>query len=190
MIISADFIRKYRTLAQNIKEDRIDVCITEAEQLDIMPRVGATIIMKWRNVGAIIVDNMGSVLQDEQGNDIIAGDLSNLTGEEYKLLNGGVYKDACGVNQWFAGVKVALAYYAYARFVKANSAQVTAYGVVIKEGDESRSASAQMVAEMASDARNIADSHMEQALAYWRTRKHSNPSGTKPAKRHFIAVGD
>lgn len=190
MIISADFIRQYRTLAQNIKEERIDVCITEAEQLDIMPRVGAGLIMKYRNIGAIVVDKMGSVLQDEQGNDIYAGTESDLTGSEYKFLNGGFYKDACGVNQWFAGVKVALAYYAYSRFVRANSAQVTAYGVVVKEGDESRSASAQMVAEMASDARKIADSHMAQALDYWRIVNQSAPKGTHAPRRHFIAVGD
>lgn len=190
MIISAEFIRQYRTLATNIKEERINVCIQEAEQLDIMPRIGAELVMKYRSIGAIVVDNMSSVLQDEQGNDIYAGTDEALSVEEYKLLNGGYYKDQSGQRQWFAGAKVALAYFAYARFVKANSAQVTAYGVVVKEGDESRSASSQMVAEMASDARNIAESHMIQAMEYWRIVKQGKPNGSHRATKRFNAIGD
>lgn len=189
-IISPNYLRKFRTIAQNINEERIQIAIDEAEALDIMPLLGADIMQRYRSIGAIIVDNMGSVLQDEQGNDIWAGTENALEPYEYKLLNGGYYKDECGEKHWFAGVKTALAYFAYARFIKAHAAQVTPYGIVVKEGEDSRSASQQTIAELASDARKVAENYMMQAMDYYRTIKGNKPQGAGRRQGRIITIGD
>lgn len=183
MIISPNYIRRFRQIAHNIDRARIDVYIAEATELDIVPRIGAELAQKYDALGDYVIDDLPEVTGDES-------DLHGLTPEEYTLLVGGYYDGGCGVEHT-RGVRDALAYYAYARFVRNHPVQVTPLGVVTKTGDNSEPVQQQTIAAVASDARKIGDAIMGGAIEYWKTVTVGscckNGGGWR---RKFVAVGD
>lgn len=183
-IITGDTIRMYRQVAKNITPERIDTAIHEAQELDIMPKIGADLYGIYEALGADNIELMPPMEGEQASFDC------ELTPEQYKMLNGGYYDDCNGRKHKIQGIKVALAYYAYARFIKANSAQVTPFGVVVKEGDDSRSASAETIAELASDARRIADQYMTENCEYWKSVSECCSRKGQGTRKRIIAIGD
>ena len=55
----------------------------------------------------------------------------------HPVFLGGEFKDGCGGCREFAGLRKALAYYAWGRLVKTNSNRLTRFGYVRKQGDNS-----------------------------------------------------
>lgn len=193
MIITIEDIRKIRQIAGNIKEDRVDIYIREAELLDIVPVIGAELYERVRCIGTITLDDAGTQLLDETGdNAIITADENELPLNEYKLLNGGYYEDCHGVKCRFEGVKAAEAYFAYARFVRNHPVAVTPFGVVNKLGDESSQADSRTVAAVSADARRIGEMYLTEAMRFWsiveqcRCRKGT----ARTHRRRFVPIGD
>ncbi len=169
MIIDVEYIRRYRPLARNIADDRVAVYIAEAEKLDILPAIGAELYQRFASIGTIAVDDSGAPLLDDAGTPICALREGELPTTEHKLLNGGYYTDAEGCLRHFEGLRTALAYLAYGRFVRNHAASVTPYGVVTKLGEDSTPADARTVASVASDATRIGQEHLAAALRYWKS---------------------
>ena len=187
MIVNVDFIRKFRNIAQNIDEERVNVYIREAETLDIEPMIGAELRRKFDNLGEIAVDDNGKPLQDEDGNSIMLGYEGDLPTEEHTLLNGGYYTDASGQLCRIEGVKVALAYLAYARFVRNHDVNVSPYGVVTKYGQESTPVEARTISAVSNDACKIGMEHLDSCVRYW--KYISNKSMPAKKKHRFLAIG-
>lgn len=188
MIINVDYIRRYRPLAKNICDERVAVYIREAEHIDILPAIGAELYKKFSQLGDIIVDN--ERLMTEGGGPIYALAEGELPTEEYKLLNGGYYNDSCGEEQYFHGLKAALAYLAYARFVRNHSTNVTVYGVVIKTGEDSTPADARTISAAALDAQRIGEDYLAAAVRYWKYATECACGGQSAARPRFMAIGD
>ena len=141
--------------------------------LDILPRIGAEFYEK-----------VSDGLQNSDSESI-------LTDKERKFLDGGYYTTENGEKRHHEGVKTALCYYAYARFIRNHSLQTTPFGVVSKKGDESSIIDRHIVAAMSEDARKIADEYMLQSLTFWNEVKGKDdikPGRTK-ARRKFIPIG-
>lgn len=163
MIITFEDIKAVRPFANNIPIERVNVYIEEAEHLDIMRVVGVDLYQRFTE-----------------------GD--NLTEQESLMLNGGYY-DASGRTHYLAGVKKALAYFAYARIVRNNQVNVTPYGVVTKIGEESTTTDTRTVAAVAAEAQNIGEALLAEAMAYWRNVTEACKCGdNQKAKRKFIAI--
>lgn len=188
MIIDVDFMRKFRSIALNIDEERVNVYIREAETLDIEPVIGAELCQKFRNLGEIAVDDNGTPLQDEQGNPIMAGYEGDLPTEEHTILNGGYYTDASGDLCRVGGIKTALAYLAYARFVRNHDVNVTLYGVVAKYGEDSTPVDARTVTATSQDAYKIGMEHLDSCVRYWKFV--SNKTIPAKKKRRFLGIGN
>jgi len=170
MIITVNDIRKVRQVAKNIDDSRVEIYIREAESLDILPAVGAE-----------EYDRLTAATPDPA-----------LSEDEQLLLSGGTYEDAGGVKRRFEGLKAALAYLAYARFVRNHQLNVTPFGVVFKDGDESTQTDVRAIAAASKDAERIGQEYLAGAMAFWKGR---NPSGCKPGpggrpRRRFIPIGD
>lgn len=172
MIITVDYIRKYRPLAKNICDDRVNIYIREAEQIDILPAIGAELYKKFSQLGDILVDE------------------KQLGDEEYKLLNGGYYTDDCGTEQFFEGLKAALAYLAYARFIRNHSTNVTTYGVVVKTGEDSTPADARTISAAALDAQRIGEDYLAAAVRYWKYATECSRPAKSVSRPRFVPIGN
>lgn len=164
MIITMEDIQRVRPLANNLCEAKVEIYIREAEHLDVLPILGAALYARL-----------------DQG--------EGLTEQEMTLLEGGEYNADCGGVRHIQGVKVALAYFAYARLVRNNQVNVTPYGVVTKVGDESNPTEYRTVAAVCADAQNIGEALLAEAMRYWREVDGVCACGTQRAKRKFVAIG-
>lgn len=195
MMITIDDIRAIRQIAGNVNEERVNIYIREAELLDIEPVIGADLYEKLTNIGEIVLPDGETEILDETGdNSIIVADENELPLNEYKLLNGGYYEDGSGVKHRFEGIKKALAYFAYARFVRNHGTQVTPFGVVNKLGDESQNADARSIAAVSADARKIGENWLNESMKFWRIvedcRCSRSITGARQHRRRFVPIGD
>lgn len=154
MIITVQDIRQYREIAANTQQNRVEVFIKECEQLDIMPAIGADEYERLNTVPA-----------------------TELTEQEKMLLAGGTWEDVQGHKHVFKGLKAAECYLTFARFIRVHPAQVTPFGVVVKEGDDSQPATPQMIASVARDAEQIGKQYLADAVAYWRAQVPQDKCG-------------
>lgn len=191
MLITVDDIRKIRQIAKNIDQERVNIYIREAEMLDLMPHIGAEFYQKLSNLGPIVLEKCRKTLQTEDGEIIATENEYDLPINEWKFLNGGYYLTCDGEKRHCEGIRTALCYYAYARFIRSHSLQTTPFGVVTKTGDESSSVDMHTVAAMSSEARKIADEYLSQCLMFWDEVKKKGDISTGKAKRRrkFIPIG-
>lgn len=172
MIISVQDIRKYREIAQNTQQNRIEIFIRETEQLDVLPLLGVEETERLSKAGE--PDSPVELIDDEK-----------------KLLDGGTYTDIYGKMQKFEGLKAACSYLTYARFIRNHPLQVTPFGVVVKETDESSPASAQAIAGAAKDSEKIGRQYLAEAVKFWNSVQKAAPCQPTPyQRRKFIAIGD
>lgn len=92
----------------------VDRCIEEAQNLDIIPAIGADWWLRVLN----------------RNDDAVAT----------LLWEGGIYKDNCGQARIFAGLRKALLYYSYARVVRSSGGVSTRFDFVVKADQYSDSA--------------------------------------------------
>lgn len=193
MIIDADYIRfNVRDIAANISADRLRNFIREAENIDIRNAIGVDVWRRLSDYGPVQIDNEGGLLLDERGCPILVNTEYAVSDEEAKLLMGGYYISECGCEEYFEGLLLALGYFAYARILREQSLNVTAYGVVVKEGELSSPADTKAIAAAALNARNIAEAYLGNTLQYWSTIKNKGCCGEAqmPKRmRKFIPIG-
>jgi hypothetical protein len=190
MLIDVDFIRTIRPMAANIDPNRLRMFITEAEHIDIMNAIGAELYRKLDGFGPVTIDDEGTILCDDKGHPIFVNGEMPVSDEEAMLLKGGYYIDKCGVMQYFEGVCLALAYLAFARLIRGHYLNVTAYGVVVKEGDQSTPADVREIAASAQNAEQIGKAYLGHTIAYWDSVRDGNCrcDGMRSPRR-FIAIG-
>ena len=118
----------------------VDRCIEEAQNLDIIPAIGADWWLRLLNRN-----------DDKQA---------------ITLWEGGIYEDDCGEQHIFAGLRKALLYYAYGRVVRSSGGVATRYDFVVKADQYSDSADIKAKAQAYNEAFATADGYKAQALAY------------------------
>jgi hypothetical protein len=134
LLLVTDFAT-YKELSVNIDDTtRINPYILQAQQFDLKPLVGEVFYKD-------ILDNPTSA-------------------ENTLLLNGGAYSYQ-NKNYEFSGLKIVLAYYAYARIIENQNIHVTRFGVVFKNNaDVSERVDEKTLQRLILQTRN-------QARAYW-----------------------
>lgn len=127
----------------NAQDALVDRCIEEAQNLDIIPVIGAD---WWLRVL-------------DRNDDAVAT----------LLWEGGIYRDTCGNAHIFAGLRKALLYYAYGRIVRSSGGVSTRFDFVVKADQYSDSADLQAKTQAYNEAFSIADGYKAQCLAYLNT---------------------
>ena len=143
-VITVNDIAAIKPISDNIDSaKRIMPYVTEAQDLDIRPFLGDPLYYAF-----------------------IEGVLASPQTEIYTdLLNGKEYvKDDHTI--YFCGLKTVIAYFAYARFVKNQSAQVTRFGITKKVTDYSEPISDEKVADMSGEARSNAMGYLSQVETF------------------------
>lgn len=170
-IITADDIRNYRPVAVNISErERIDPYITEVEQLYIAPAFGAKLYKKLllrvasKETNIILKESTDENIQDSNGDIITLGTPSDEV--MHTLFHGGFYNND---KNYFAGLIAAVAYLTYSRMVRNQSVNVTAFGVVFKNGDFSEKADEATIARLSNESQKIGTQHLNDCIAYLKT---------------------
>ena len=111
LLITRNDIAKYRQIAKSPNDAKLNEMVLDAQMLDLQPLIGESLYNK-----------------------ILASP------ETYKeLLEGGIY-EADGIGYTNYGLKMALAYFAYARHIMFSSVTDTSYSVVEKLNETSRPA--------------------------------------------------
>lgn len=110
-LITRSDIAKYRQIAKSHNDAKLNEMILDAQMLDLQPLIGESLYNK-----------------------ILASP------EDYQdLLEGGIY-ETDGISNTNYGLKMVIAYFAYARHIMFSSVMDTAYSVVEKLNDNSRPA--------------------------------------------------
>lgn len=100
-------------------------------------------------------------------NDTYKADISNIIlGAYYKLVNGDVYTDYLGYYYQFEGLKSALAYWSFARFLERGNDYSTATGFVVKLTPESQPLSREEVSDKITQAKSGAISYWNEVEKY------------------------
>lgn len=127
----------------NAQDALVDRCIEEAQNLDIIPAIGADWWLRVLN----------------RNDDAVAT----------LLWEGGIYQDTCGNAHIFAGLRKALLYYAYGRIVRSSGGVSTRFDFVVKADQYSDSADLQAKVQAYNEAFANADTYKAQCLAYLNT---------------------
>lgn len=85
-----------------------------------------------------------------------------------KALDGGYWTDKCGCYKQSPGLKNAIAYLAYSRFLINNPVNPTAFGVVYKDGEFSTKVEDSILVRTAAEASKIGEAYLSKALEYFR----------------------
>ncbi|MDR1335736.1 MAG: hypothetical protein LBK22_02775 [Tannerella sp.] len=81
------------------------------------------------------------------------------------LFSGGYYNaNRCH----FAGLREAMGYLSYARFIRNNGISVTAFGVVVKQGEFSQPADEKTIVRISNDAEKIGREYLNQCIHWLR----------------------
>lgn len=124
----------------------VNRCIEEAQNLDIIPAIGADMWLRLLRIPEGDADAVATLLWE-----------------------GGIYVDKCHISHIFAGLRKALLYYSYARVVRASGGVSTRFDFVVKADQYSDSADLQAKTQAYNEAFSIADGYKAQALAFLNT---------------------
>lgn len=150
MLTTIEQIREIRNIALNLKDARVEPYLQEVEDAYIMPALGVELYEK---------------LDNQEEHDEI-------------LLDGGYYDGPKG-RAYCHGLRRAVAYFAYARLLRNNQVNVTAFGVVQKTGSYSQPMDAQQIDAAATDATKMAELYLHTCVVYL----HRNDDGGCGHKR-------
>ena len=156
-----------RPMSIHIEQEKIEAYIRESEDIDLRSALGDALLL------------------DIKANPSRYGE----------LLEGCVYKDACGVERSLTGLKTALAYFAYARMVKNADDNVTRFGYVNKQGDYSTRPDSREKSMAYNDAYSVATSYLKECVTYLNANKKDYPlykgnGGIKANLTTYKVIGD
>lgn len=181
-IISFEDIEKVRPIAQNIQDlNRVQPYILEAERLDVLPVLGASL---YRQL----------VEADYTDVDVITINGVEVSKEDYEeILNGGYYTDCCSKEeQYQSGLISAISYLTYARGIMQNNINFTAFGVVTKKVETSEPASDLVIIRASKQAQTTGLETLRQCVEFLKCKKLIAGCNTKSLryKRKIKAIGN
>lgn len=140
LITPEDVFSLARNSSKAIDKREVEVYIDEAEQLNLKPNIGTSLFIR-------LLDNAVD------------------TDANKKLLYGGTYNSCNGIAS-FAGIRKALAYYAYGRMIKNGGQTATRFGFVEKDSEFSANVEWKARLAAANDATLVADSYLKECLNF------------------------
>lgn len=141
MLTTIDHIKAIRDISANLKDGRIVPYIKEVEDAYILPAIGADLYERLDT--RTIIDPI--------------------------LLDGGYYTRTtqCGEERDKChGLRIAVAYFAYARVLKNNQINVTAFGVTEKHTNLSNPVKDESVDDAVGAARKMGDYYLQSCIRY------------------------
>lgn len=173
MIITPENIRDVRPIAENVNDlKRLVPYIKECEKLYIIPALGAKKYMIIDTAIAESIKDPGPV---------------PLTDALKNLMNGCFYDDD---NMHCEGLNTAMGYLVYSRFVRNQNVNVTAFGIVTKNGDFSEKVDDKTIVRIANDAEKIGLEYLKQCVDFLNFGLNSEDKRRFSGKRKFKAIGD
>ena len=173
MILNSNDIRNVRPIAENINDPaRLEPYIGEAETLRLVDAIGAN-LYKWLDE----TDFSGP-------GPLQYGDVT-ITKNQYTAVMEGGYYDG-GRSE---GLKIAIAYIAYSRFIVNNPINPTAFGVRYKDGEFSTRVEDNIIIRSSNEARNIGEAYLEKAINHLKALRLLTPCTeykVSPARKIII----
>lgn len=150
MILNYSDLRNVRPVAENINDPaRLEPYIREAETLRLVDAIGAN-LYRWLDE-----TDFSGPGPFQYGNVAI-------TKDQYTAVMEGGYYDG-GRSE---GLKIAIAYIAYSRFIVNNPINPTAFGVRYKDGEFSTRVEDNIIIRSSNEARNIGEAYLEKAIEH------------------------
>ena len=178
MIITPEDIRAVRPIAENVNDaKRLVPYIDECEKLFLLPAFGAKLYKQLDE--AVLQNNPGVPITDNEGS-VILLDLEN-------IFNGCYYDDD---SRHCEGLKKALGYLVYSRFVRNQNVNVTAFGIVAKNAEFSEKVDDRTIVRTANDAEKIGLEYLKQCTDYINFGKKKSDKRNFKAKCKFKVIGD
>lgn len=159
MILNSNDLRNVRPIAENINDPaRLEPYIREAETLRLVDAIGAN-LYRWLDE------------TDFSGHGPFQyGDVT-ITKDQYTAAMEGGYYDG-GRSE---GLKIAIAYIAYSRFIVNNPINPTAFGVRYKDGEFSTRIEDNIIVRSSNEARNIGEAYLEKAINHLKALRLLTP---------------
>lgn len=140
LITPAELSQFGRPISTKTDEDKLKAYIIEAEQMNIKPVLGDDLFL--------------SILEKGEDDDKVR-----------TLLNGGTYQSDDRIYS-FAGLKSAISYYVYAKYLMVGDFNATRFGVMMKEDSYSSHISSSERSNAYSDTLEVANCYLQDCVAY------------------------
>ena len=161
MIITTEDIRAIRPIAENVNDvKRLVPYIDECEKLYLLPSVGAVQFKK---------------IEDKS--------IANYS----VLMDGGYYDND---TKYFVGLRAAMGYLVYSRFVRNQNVNATAFGIVVKQGQFSETVDEKTIVRTANDAEKIGLEYLRQVVDYINSNLPESEKKVFNTKSKFKIIGD
>lgn len=178
MILNSNNIRNVRPIAENINDPaRLEPYIREAETLRLVDAIGAN-LYRWLDEtdfsgpgpfqygGVNITEGLVPITKNQ-----VTKDQVTITKDQYTaVMEGGYYEGGRS-----EGLKVAIAYIAYSRFIVNNPISPTAFGVRYKDGEFSTRVEDNIIVRSSNEARNIGEAYLEKAINHLKALRLLTP---------------
>jgi len=172
MIITPQDIRSVRPIAENVNDEkRLIPYIEECETLYLIPKLGAK---QFLSIEKAIKDSLL--------------DAPVPLPESIVSLMDGCYFDSD--NQHCKGLKQAMGYLVYSRFVRNQNVNVTAFAVVAKSGQFSENVDEKTIIRISNDAEKIGLEYLKQCIDFLNFGKEKRDQRNFKPKCKFKAIGD
>jgi len=173
MIITPQDIRSVRPIAENVNDEkRLIPYIEECENLFLIPKLGA---------------KQFKVIETAISESIKDPNPVELTEAITNLLNGCFYDED---NRHCEGLKKAMGYLVYSRFVRNQNVNATAFGMVQKQGQFSEPVDYKTIIIIANDAEKIGLEYLKQCVEFLNFGKEKRDQRNFKPKCKFKAIGD
>lgn len=160
MIITTEDIRAIRPIAENVND--VKRLVPYIEECEMLYLIKA--------IGEVIYQ-----------------DIVNNRSNHELLLNGGYYDNSTKI---VAGIKKAMGYLVYSRFVRNQNVNATAFGIVAKQGQFSEAVDEKTIIRISSDAEKIGIEYLNQCVDYLKFLDENNQTVKKVVRKRFTSIGD
>lgn len=173
MILNFNDLRNVRPIAENINDPaRLEPYIREAETLRLVDAIGANL---YRWLDETDFSGPGPFQYGDvnitEGLVPITKNQVTITKDQYTaVMEGGYYEGGRS-----EGLKVAIAYIAYSRFIVNNPISPTAFGVRYKDGEFSTRVEDNIIIRSSNEARNIGEAYLEKAINHLKALRLLTP---------------
>lgn len=140
LITPAEVSNYGRPISKNVDEDKLNAYIIEVEQMNIKPVLGDSLFL--------------SILEKGEADEKIG-----------MLLKGGTYKSGEKVYT-FVGLKAAISYYVFAKYLMVGDFNATRYGVMMKEDSYSSHISSAERSNAYSDTLEVANCYLRDCVEF------------------------